>query len=260
VSRLAAVCCCNTDPATSPCLQWVQGCIPQFPVTVTVSFSGSYLLEQIDLCHPTVEIVTYRDYITYSGSFSVVYTSAFNALGGVDGGQAPPNPPTGSATVSWRKDTKFNRELPYPCGTWVACTVETLPSTMPISFGGVACQRDTVNGNAWFLESLFSGTGVYTINFLNDCCGDSAVCSSVYQYNTRLRVRGLFGAGCDAPLPPIEDSALCNCPTAGIEVTFLRESDAYPIIGPIRLQNATYVDPALSQRHTYTGTASVSFT
>jgi hypothetical protein len=259
VSRLAAVCCCNTDPATSPCLQWVTNCIGQFPTTVTVSFSGSYLLQQIDLCNPTVEIVTYRDYITYSGLITGVAASPYNLLGGFEG-QAWTT--TGTATASWRRDTFTNLDNGTTCGVWRACSTETLPSqNMQLAFGFLVCQRNTADGNQWSLNALFQGTGTYSLTTAADCCNPVFGCPPfVYDTPTALRVQGLFGSGCDAPMPPIEDFPNCNCPTAGLQVTFTRGDDTAVIAGPFRIQNATYFDDALTQRHTYTGTASVSFT
>jgi hypothetical protein len=260
VSRLAAVCCCNTDPATSPCLQWVQGCIRQFPTTVTVSFSGSYLLQQIDLCNPTVEIVTYRDYITYSGTITATAQSAFQLLGGFEG-EAWTNS-TGTATASWRRDTSINiNNDGTACGVWYPCSTETLPSqNMQLAYGSLVCQRNTVDGNQWYLNAYFGGTGTYTGTFGEQCCGALGCPPLVYNTPTALRVQGLFGSGCDAPMPPIEDFPNCNCPTAGLQVTFTRGDDTAVIAGPFRIQNATYFDDTLTQRHTFTGSASVSFT
>jgi hypothetical protein len=263
VSRLRALCCCNTDPNSAPCLQWVQGCIPQFPVTVTLSFSGSYRLEQIDLCNPTAQIVTVSEYVTYSGSVTGVVASAsqFGQVGTSSAAWL-----SGSATASWRRDTKTNEDNGTTCGTWSACSVETLPfGTCPtLSLGSgtsayLACYGPLSTGNRWYVSAEFFGNATYTNTTLSACCPPPFQCPpNTDTAPVGITLIGEFGAGCAAPMPAAEDVPFCSCPDGGLSVFLYRNSGGFA--GPFRLQNLTYYDAKFGQRHTFTGSASVSFT
>ena len=263
MSRLAALCCCNTDPNSAPCLTWVQGCISQFPVTVTVTFSGSYLLEQIDTCNPTAEIVTYKDYVTYSGSLSGVVNTP-SQFGGTGLGTSAYL--SGSATASWRRDTKINEYNGTSCGTWTPCSVETLPlgtcytQTIGTATSAViSCAGPLSTGNKWQVAAEFFGNATYTNTTLAACCPPPFQCPPTTETTpVSIGFSAGFGAGCDAPMPPPEDSPFCNCPTEGPNVGISRNFTGFA--GPFRLQNATYFDDGFQQRHTFTGSASVSFT
>lgn len=261
MSRLAALCCCEqTSVENGPCFEWAQYCL-DFPVTVTITFSGSYTFEQVDTCTGS-EIVTSRIVVTYSGTLTGSAQSP-DVFQGPYGGAGINL--CGTATALYKQFDWINEYDGTQCGQWNQCgqieqtfgTCSTILSGTTCS-AGIKCLGPNPDGNRWAVTAEFFGNGIYSIVTNPSCCSGS--CPPYSEPSTvSITFGGAFAAGCPAQQCAPETTAFCNCPDYNcVSVGLTRAT--IPWQGPFRIQNATYYDPNFQQRHIFTGSVSVAFT
>jgi hypothetical protein len=261
MTRTRALCCCQqTDVNNGPCFEWAQYCL-DFPVTVTVTFSGSYTFEQVDTCTGT-EIVTSRYVITYSGTLtgSAQTPDIFQGPYGGSGINL-----CGTATALYKQADWVNEYNGTNCGQWNQCSniEQTFGTCSTITIGttcsaGIGCLGPRPDGNRWQIQAEFYGNGVYSIVTNPACCSGSCPPYSE-PMSVGIMIGGTLAPGCSAAQCPAETSLYCNCPVENcLSVQLVRQSIGWQ--GPFRIQNATYYDPDFQQRHIFTGSVTVAFT
>ena len=248
--RLAAICCCDSTGGSTPCEQFVNACFPTLPKTVTLTFSGTYLVETIDTCDLTT--VTATDYWTYSGTATGTLTSGINwSFSGIA--------LCGSATATQTQTGKQNSYDGTTCGQWVACFTQSfnygicnVPVLGGICTGGVGCNGGLVeNDNYWSVRAFFEGTGTYQSSAVGVCCNPG--CNPVsFAPPVEIFVQGSFPAGVCNP------GSCDGC----VQIYFAYNNAATgSYAGPFPLGNG-FSDDTLTfgTRSTWTGSASLAFT
>jgi hypothetical protein len=247
MSRLAALCCCARGGGVENCQQWVAGCFPSFPKTVTVTFSGTALVEYVDTCSG---IVTGTDSWSFGGSVT----------GPLLGPNGPPGEDTnarlgGTANATQTVNSKINEYNGSACGIWRECYTQSFQfgtCSVPLIGGQYAIGLSCIGGftagdNRWGLNVSFQGSGLYQSSSVGTCCNPGCNPVSITR-SVQINVVGEFPYGCNP--------GSCNdC----ISIGFGADSTGYA--GPIPIGSGfeDYTD-SLGYRITRTGSISIAFT